>query len=129
MHAPSAGPAGTARELRPARSLRPPRPRGLGAMARRVAVDLTPQAVEQVASRVAQLLGHQQQQKQEPQLISAGELALYLGVTRPWIYKHRHLLGGRRIGEGPKAPWRFDRHTALQALERHQTAHRANGSL
>lgn len=127
MHAPSARPAGTARELRPVRSLRPSRRRGLGAMARRVAVDLTPQAVEQVAGRVAQLLGYQQHR--EPQLISAGELALYLGVTRPWIYKHRHLLGGRRIGEGPKAPWRFDRHTALQALERHQAAHRANGGL
>ena len=97
-------------------------------MARRVAVDLTPQAVEQVASRVAQLLGHQQQ-RDEQRLISAGELALYLGVTRPWIYKHRHLLGGRRIGEGPKAPWRFDRHTALKALERHHTAQRANEGL
>jgi hypothetical protein len=88
-------------------------------MTRRVAVDLTPQAVEQVAGRVAQLLGHQQQE----QLISAGELALYLGVARPWIYKHHHLLGGRRIGQGSKAPWRFDRQTALQALERHQATH------
>jgi hypothetical protein len=121
MHTPSAGPTTVARNLRPRRG-------GLSAMARRVAVDLTPQAVEQVASRVAQLLGHQQQ-RQEPQLISAGELALYLGVARPWIYKHRHLLGGRRIGEGPKARWRFDRHTALQALERHQTAQHTNGGL
>ncbi len=127
MHALTARPAGTAREPRLARNLRAPRPRGLGAIAHRVAVDLTPQAVEQVAGRVAQLLGHQQ--RREPQLISAGELALYLGVTRPWIYKHRHLLGGRRIGEGPKARWRFDRHTALQALERHQAAQRANGGL
>jgi hypothetical protein len=119
MHALTARPAGTARELRPARDLRPPRRRGLGSTARRVAVDLTPRAVEQVACRVAQLLGHGQRQREEPRLISAGELALYLGVSRPWIYKHRHLLGGRRIGEGPKAPWRFDRQTALQALERH----------
>jgi hypothetical protein len=93
---------------------------------RRIAVDLTPQAVEQVARRVAQLLGHQQEAER---LISAGELALHLGVARPWIYKHRHLLGGRRIGEGPKAPWRFDRQTALRALERHQAAQRADGVL
>lgn len=89
---------------------------------RRIAVDLTPQAVEQVAGRVAQLLTHQQQQTKEVErLISAGELALHLGITRPWIYKHRHLLGGHRIGEGPKAQWRFDRRAAIKALERHRT--------
>jgi hypothetical protein len=81
-------------------------------------VDLTPQAVEQVAGRVAQLLTHQQQQAKEVErLISAGELALHLGVTRPWIYKHRHLLGGHRISDGPKAQWRFDRRAAIEALE------------
>jgi HTH domain len=105
----------------------PPRQRGLGAMARRVAVDLTPQAVDQVASRVAQLL--QRQRQSEPQLISAGELAHYLGVERPWIYKHCQLLGGQRIGDGPKAPWRFDRQTAMRALERHEAAQRTDGGL
>jgi hypothetical protein len=129
MHALTARPAGTAREHRPARDLRPPRRRGLAATARRVAVDLTPQAVEQVACRVAQLLGHGQRQRTEPRLLSAGELALCLGVARPWIYKHRRLLGGRRIGEGPKAPWRFDRQTALEALERRQAAQRTEGGL
>ncbi len=126
MYAPTTIPT------RPARSTRdscapPTRRRGLAATARRVAVDLTPQAVEQVAGRVAQLLGHSGQRRLE--LISAGELALYLGVARPWVYKHRHLLGGRRIGDGPKAPWRFDRQTALQALGRHQTAQRADGGV
>src|SRR5665811_540765 len=82
-----------------------PRGRGLGATPRRVAVDLSPQAVEQVAGRVVELIG-----EREPatKLISAGELAHLLGVERPWIYRNRHLLGGMRIGEGPKAPWRFD---------------------
>lgn len=93
---------------------------------RRIAVDLTPQAIEQIASRVAQLLTHQQQKEPE-QPISAGELALYLGVTRPWIYKHRHLLGGHRIGQGPKAQWRFDRRAAIEALEHHQAAQRTDG--
>ncbi|HWY18931.1 MAG TPA: hypothetical protein VNY27_09515 [Solirubrobacteraceae bacterium] len=97
------------------------------AIPRRIAVDLTPQAIEQVADRIAQLLAYQQQQqaKEAERLISAGELALHLGVARPWIYKHRHLLGGQRIGEGPKAPWRFDPHTAMQALQRHQATLRA----
>ncbi len=105
------------------------RMRGLAATAaRHVAVDLSPQAVEQVAGRVVQLLGNSEQQRRS-ELISAGELALYLGVARPWVYKHRHLLGGRRIGEGPKAPWRFERRTAMQALERHRAAQRGNGGL
>jgi hypothetical protein len=97
---------------------------------RRIAVDLTPQAVEQIAGRVAQLLAPQQQRTKETErLISAGELALHLGVTRAWIYKHRHLLGGHRIGGGPKAQWRFDRQTAMQALERHQAAQRTDEGL
>lgn len=91
---------------------------------RRIAVDLTPQAVEQVAGRVAQLLTHHQQHQAEKteRLVSAGELALHLGVTRAWIYKHRHLLGGHRIGDGPKAQWRFDRGAAIAALARHTAA-------
>ena len=98
------------------------RQRGLGAMTRRVAVDLTPQAVEQVAQRVAQLL---QQREARPELITAGELARQLRVQRPWVYKHRHLLGGQRIGDGPKAQWRFDLEMATQALGR---VHVAPGS-
>ena len=101
------------------------RRRGLGAITRRVTVDLTPQAVEQVAQRVAQLVQHKQLQ-QQPELITAGELARRLRVQRPWIYKHRHLLGGQRIGDGPKAPWRFDLETATQALKRHTTDIDAN---
>jgi hypothetical protein len=97
-------------------------------MTRRVAVDLTPGAVEQVAQRVTQLLQHNKLPGQ-PELLTAGELARRLRVQRPWIYKHRHLLGGQRIGDGPKAPWRFDPETAKQALERHQAAQHANGSL
>ena len=87
---------------RPPRRLVTTRPRGLAATPRRIAVDLTPQAVEQVAQRVAQLLGDRAQR--QPDLITAGELARRLRVERPWIYKHRHLLGGQRIGDGPKAP-------------------------
>ena len=92
-----------------------PRAAALGATARRVEVDLSPQAVEQVAGRVLELMGGR-----EPatKLISAGELAHLLGVERPWIYRNRHLLGGMRIGSGPKAPWRFDYRKAIEALGR-----------
>jgi hypothetical protein len=122
MRATTTTPARTPRDTCPARR------RGLAAAPRRVAVDLTPQAVEQVAQRVAQLLQHKQLQ-QQPELITAGELARRLRVQRPWIYKHRHLLGGQRIGDGPKGPWRFDLETAKRALARHQAAKHANGGL
>ena len=96
-----------------------PRAAALGATARRVEVDLSPQAVEQLAARVATLLGRQSSGGQS-QLLSAGELARRLRVERPWVYRHRHLLGGIRIGTGPKAPWRFDYEKAVDALRCHQ---------
>ena len=80
------------------RDLCPPRRRGRGAPARHVAVDLSPQAVERIAIRVAQLLGEPRHEQQEPELLSAGELARRLRVERPWVYRHRELLGGLRIG-------------------------------
>jgi hypothetical protein len=122
-------PTRTARDscpTRPPRGLAATRPRGLAAtVRRRVQVDLTPQAIEQVALRVTQLL--RQTEQRTPELMSAGELARHLRVQRPWIYKNRHLLGGQRIGDGPKAPWRFDLDTAQQALQRHQAAQHAIG--
>lgn len=90
--------------------------RGLGAAPSRIAVDLTPQAVEQVAARVVALLGDKETQR-APEYISAGELARELRVERPWVYRHRKLLGGWRIGDGPKARWRFDRQTAMEAMQ------------
>ena len=104
------------------------RRRGLGITARRVAVALTPQAVEQIAQRVTQLLAARNSQERT-ELLTAGELARELRVQRPWIYKHRHLLGGHRIGDGPKAPWRFDPEIASRAMKRHQAARQTNGGL
>lgn len=114
--------------IRTRRDLCPPRGRGRGAAAPRVAVDLSPPAVERIAARVAQLLGEREAQG-EPKLISAGELAQRLRVERPWVYRHRQLLGGLRIGVGPKAPWRFDYQKAVEALRRHQAEQQTNGGV
>jgi hypothetical protein len=92
-----------------------------------VEIDLSPQAVEQIADQVAKRLQGRTQDRQ-PELLSAGELAHRLRVERPWVYRHRHLLGGMRIGAGPKAPWRFDYKTALAALRRHQATQRSTGA-
>lgn len=89
--------------------------RGRGAAARRVVVELSPQAVERVAARVVALLAEREVQS-EPDLLSAGELARRLRVERPWVYRHWKLLGGIRLGKGPKAPLRFDYAAAVEAI-------------
>jgi hypothetical protein len=97
-------------------------------MPRRVEVDLTSDAIEQIANRVVSLL-RVEAPPAEPRPLTAGQLAHYLGVDRPWIYRHRHILGGERIGDGSKAPWRFDLDTAKAALARHRAARVGEGSL
>ena len=122
MHALSTIATGERRDLCPSRR------RGRGAAARHVAVNLSPQAVERIAIQVVQLLRETEAQG-EPDLLSAGELARRLRVERPWVYRHRELLGGLRIGVGPKAPWRFDYLTAVEALRRQQATQRNGGGL
>jgi hypothetical protein len=125
MHARTSTPP-TACALQGAtRGLHPPRRRGLGAMARHVAVDLTPQAVEQVAVRVAQLLQRQQQNQAQRHasestgMLTVAELAQHLHLNRAWVYEHADELGAIRVGSGPKARIRFDLHTAKGALQQH----------
>jgi hypothetical protein len=93
--------------------------RGRGAVARRVAVDLSTRDVERIAAQVAQLL-KERAARSEPELLSAEELAGRLRVKRPWVYRNRHLLGGVRIGTGPKAQWRFEYGRAVERLRRLQ---------
>ncbi len=102
--------------------------RGRGVASRRVAVDLSPQAVDEVAARVVQLLGKREAQG-ESDLLSAGELARRLRVERPWVYRNRQLLGGLRIGAGPKAPWRFEYAAAVEALRGQQAQRHGSGGL
>jgi hypothetical protein len=90
---------------------------------RRAAVELTPEAVEQIAQRVAQLLRHQPIDSDpvvaKSSLVSAVELAQQLGVTRAWVYEHARELGAIRLGEGPRPRLRFDPDVAAQTLRRH----------
>lgn len=105
-----------------------PRRRGLGAMARQVAVDLTPQAVEQVAARVAALLQRQQQNQEhgetsEPTgMLTVTQLAQHLHLHPAWVYEHADELGAIRIGSGPKARIRLDLYTAKEALRQNQAS-------
>ncbi len=78
--------------------------RGRGAAARHVAVDLTPQAVEEVAARVAQLLVERDMQR-TPECMTAGELAHELRVERPWVSPPQaaRRVADRRRAEGAVA--------------------------
>jgi hypothetical protein len=101
------------------------RRRGLAATAHRLAVDLTPQAVEQIAGRVAQLLRHDLSRTETnpapaPGWMTAKELASHLKLNPAWVYEHAEELGVIRTGDGPKARMRFDLQTATQALQRHR---------
>jgi hypothetical protein len=102
----------------------PTRRRRLAAT-RHIAVELTPQTIEQIAGRVAQLLRHQQPPPQAsppptPAWMTAKELAAHLKLNPAWVYEHAHELGAIRTGTGPKARIRFDLHTATQRLKSHQ---------
>lgn len=104
------------------------RARGLGAMARRVEVGLTEEAVEAVAQRVAQLL-RAEAPSSERRPLTAGQLAHHLGVERSWVYRNAHLLDGERIGHGPKAQWRFEPAAAKRELARQRAGQSTNGGM
>jgi hypothetical protein len=99
-----------------------PRPAGRWARARRAASELTPDAIEQVAQRVAQLLRHEPHSindglSKPPDLIDAGRLARHLGVTRAWVYDNATQLGAIPLSDGPRPRLRFDLTTATQAFQ------------
>jgi len=100
--------------------------RGRGGLARvrRAAAELTPEAIEQIAQRVAELLRHDQPEGVEEPTVPAGlfnasQLARHLGVTRAWVYEHALELGAIRLGTGPRARLRFDPERATGVLRAH----------
>jgi len=102
----------------------PPGPRrGPWARVRRAAAELTPEAIEQIAQRVAALLRHNQPvpaagaTDTPAQLLDASQLARQLGVTRAWVYEHATELGAITLGDGPRPRLRFNPQTAAKALQ------------
>jgi hypothetical protein len=99
-----------------------PRPAGHLARVRRVAEELTPDTIEQIAQRVAQLLRHDEPDpiddgpSKPPKLIDADELARRYGLTRGWVYENAAWLGAIPLSDGPRPRLRFDPEVAAQAL-------------
>jgi hypothetical protein len=109
----------------------PPRPHGTSApsrgstgplaRARRAAQEITPDAIEQIAQRVAQLLRHEPESLDDgpskpPELMDAEQLARHFGLTRAWVYENAGRLGAIPLSDGPRPRLRFDPEVAAQAL-------------
>ena len=59
--------------------------------------------------RLARLIAKELEALQglQPAVLTAAEVAKQYGLSRGWVYKHAHELGGQRMGNGPKARLRF----------------------
>jgi hypothetical protein len=80
--------------------------------------------VQRIAERVVVLLNARESGQPAGGMVDAGTLARILGVDRQWVYAHRALLGGLRLG-GPNGRLRFDPARARAALaERPEQARR-----
>jgi len=62
--------------------------------------------IEAVAVRIAELLA--EQLAAAAAYVDAASLAQLLGVERRWVYARATELGAIRLGDGPRAPLRFD---------------------
>jgi hypothetical protein len=79
-------------------------------------MSIDPDEVEAVALRVAELLG--EQGAAAAKLVDAASLAQMLGVKRRWVYARASELGAIRLGDGPRAPLRFDARRVRETLAR-----------
>jgi excisionase family DNA binding protein len=70
--------------------------------------------IEAIAQRVVEL-----QRVDQPALLDAAELGRRLGISRDAVYRMARAgkLPSVRVGDGPKAPMRFDVHACLAALD------------
>ncbi len=94
---------------------------GAWARVRRAAAELTPETIEQIAHRVAELLRSDESAREAGagarRMLDAAQLARRLGVTRAWVYEHAAELGAVALGDGPRARLRFDPEIAEKVLE------------
>jgi hypothetical protein len=79
---------------------------------------LSPESVEALARRLAELLGPAQHpERPRNRLISAEEVSRWWGVGRRWVYDHAEELGARRLGAGRRPRLRFDPEVVAERLD------------
>jgi hypothetical protein len=83
-------------------------------------VELTADAIEQIATRVVELLREDTEERHRDRgggLIDATQLARRLGVSREWVYEHANELRAITLGGGPRPRLRFDLEVAVRVIE------------
>jgi len=83
-----------------------------------VVVELAPGSLERLADLVAARLRAPASIDTPGELVTADELARYLGVSRAFVYQHADDLGAQRLGTGPRARLRFSPTVARQVVAR-----------
>ena len=69
---------------------------------------LHPDDVRAIAEQTADLLADRLGGRAAAGLVDAKTLAEAIGMSVDYVRDHRHELGGRAMGTGPRPRWRFD---------------------
>ncbi|HTU13668.1 MAG TPA: hypothetical protein VMF31_00595 [Solirubrobacterales bacterium] len=77
---------------------------------------LSPESIEALARRLAELLGPKEETRKPGRLISAQAVSEWWGVNRRWVYDHADELGARRLGSGKRPRLRFDPSVVAERL-------------
>lgn len=79
---------------------------------------LHPDDIEAIARRVVEIQREQTvPQPPQPAMLNVKALAARLGVSPAFVYEHAVELGGVKLSDSPKAPWRFDLARAQAAMD------------
>lgn len=94
---------------------------------------LTPNEIEAVAGRVAELLRARTEvrpvsRRSGPRMVTATEVARWCGVERSWVYAHAEQLGARKIGTGERPRLRFDLNEVSERIAASNDSQPARGS-
>jgi predicted DNA-binding transcriptional regulator AlpA len=77
---------------------------------------LSPESIEALARRLAELLAAEPPGAHPRRLLTAAEVSEWWGVERSWVYAHASELGARRLGAGERPRLRFDPHEVDERL-------------
>ena len=78
-------------------------------------VELSPESVEAVARRVAEILDDAHPAA-GTRLLTAADVASMLNISRDAVYALADELGAHRVGNGPRARLRFDKARIMEAI-------------
>jgi AcrR family transcriptional regulator len=87
-----------------------------------LSIDISPELVEQIAERSAQLIAERQRQISPPEpLLTVDQLADTLATTPEWVRRHQAELGAFRLSDGGgRNPIRFRASEVEQFLAAHR---------